>query len=180
LNQLSEEDLLEAQEKDAVNKGMRTVWLIWAFMLASLLMYILVCHQVGEAFKGDGGAVLPLGLLRKIFAVMAGGAVLTGYYLRHFTLKGRSGAAKSAMVKRAAALNQPPFVTHYTALVTVSLACAESVGIYGLVLFLMGDSLQVFYTFIGVSAPAMIFYRPRREELGRLAMAYKQAREITH
>ena len=125
--------MLEAQEQAAINKGMQTLWVIWAAMLGSLLIYILLCYQLGEGFKASSGPMLPIGLLRKICAVLAAGALLTGYYLRRFMLKGRSGAARSAMIRRAAVLNQPPFVTHYTSIVIVSLACAESVGIYGLI-----------------------------------------------
>jgi len=172
--------MVEAQEKTAIEKGMKTIWVIWAAMLGSLLIYVFVGHQLGEGLMGDEGAELPIGLLRKICAVLAAGALLTGYYLRRFTLKGRSGAARSAMVRRAASLNQPPFVTHYTSIIIVSLACAESVGIYGLILFLLGDSFQTLYTFIGISALAMVFYRPKREELERLVMVYKQSGEESH
>ena len=172
--------MLEAQEKVAIEKGMQTLWVIWAAMLGSLLIYIFIGHQWGEGLIGAEGTELPIGLLRKICVVLAAGALLTSYYLRRFMLKGQSKAARSATIKRAAALNQPPFVTQYTSLVIVSLACAESVGIYGLLLFLLGDSLQVFYTFIGISALAMVFYRPKREELERLAKTYKQVGEESH
>ncbi len=171
--------MLEPEESKAIDKGMKTLWLIWAAMLVSLLSYIFIYHLLGEGFKSSGGAGLPFGLLRKICAVLAVGALLTGYYLRRFTLKGRSEAAKAAMVRRAAALNQPPFVTHYISIVIVSLACAESVGIYGLLLFLLGDSFKIFYTFMGVSALAMLFFRPKREEIERLAMAYKKQARTT-
>ena len=45
---------------------------------------------------------------------------------------------------RRTALNQPPLVTHYTAVVIISLACSESVGIYGFLLFLLGDGFKRF------------------------------------
>jgi len=53
----------------------------------------------------------------------------------------------------------------------VSLALSESIGIYGLVLFLLGDSFQTLYIFISISALAMFFYRPKREDLETLAIA---------
>ncbi|MBN1254840.1 MAG: hypothetical protein JXA50_06160 [Deltaproteobacteria bacterium] len=166
--------MMQAQEKVAIDKGIQTLWVIWAAMLGSLVIYIFVYHLLGEGFNSGEEAVIPLGLLRKICAVLAAGALLTGYYLRRFMLKGRSEAARPATIRRAAALNQPPFVTQYTSLVIVSLACAESVGLYGLLLFLLGDSLQVFYTFIGISALAMVFYRPKKEEMEKIALAYKK------
>jgi hypothetical protein len=172
--------MMEAQEKDTIDKGMRTLWLIWGAMLGSLLIYIFLCHQLGEGFRSGAGADIPIDLLRKIFFGVAAAALLTGYYLRRFLLKARSEAARSAMVRRAAALNQLPFVTQYTAVVIVSLALSESIGIYGLVLFLLGGGFKTLYIFIAVSALAMVFYRPKREEMERLAMAYKQAGEESH
>ena len=71
-------------------------------------------------------------------------------------------------------MNQPPFVGHYAAVVIISLALSESIGIYGLVLFLLGGGFKTLYTFIAVSALAMVFYRPKREEMEKLAMAYKK------
>ncbi len=53
----------------------------------------------------------------------------------------------------------------------VSLALSESIGIYGFVLFLLGDGFRTLYIFIGISALAMFFYRPKREELEALAIA---------
>jgi hypothetical protein len=170
----AESVMMQTEQSKAIDKGMRTLWFIWAAMLGSLFMYIFIYHLLGEGFRNSGASVLPISLLRRTCALLAVGALLTGYYIRRFTPKRQTEAAKQAMVRRAATLNQPPFMTHYTALVTVSLACAESVGIYGFVLFLLGDGFQTLYTFIGVSALAMIFYRPKREELEKLAMAYNK------
>jgi hypothetical protein len=51
-----------------------------------------------------------------------------------------------------------------------SLALSESIGVYGLVLFFLGESFRTLYIFIGISALAMLLYRPKREELETLAM----------
>ncbi|MBU2499127.1 MAG: hypothetical protein KKE57_09510 [Proteobacteria bacterium] len=56
----------------------------------------------------------------------------------------------------------------------ISLALSESIGIYGLVLFFLGDSLRTLYTFIGISALAIIYHRPKREELETLALAMQR------
>jgi hypothetical protein len=49
--------------------------------------------------------------------------------------------------------------------VIISLALCESVGIYGLVLFFLGKNTMDLYLLLGVSAAAMIYYRPRKDEL---------------
>ncbi|OGP55997.1 MAG: hypothetical protein A2Y65_03700 [Deltaproteobacteria bacterium RBG_13_52_11] len=165
----------ETSERGAINKGMRTLWLIWAAMLGSLLIYIFICHQLGEGFKSAEESDVPIDLLRNIFFGVAAAELIMSYYLRRFMLKGRLSA-----VIRSSPLNQPPFVGQYTAAVIISIALSESIGIYGLVLFVLGGGFKILYTFIVVSALAMVFYRPKREELERLAMAYKQASEISH
>jgi F0F1-type ATP synthase membrane subunit c/vacuolar-type H+-ATPase subunit K len=169
--------MLEAQEKEAITKGMQTLWFIWAAMLGSLLIYIFVCHQWGEGFGSAEGTGIPLELLRTILYGVAVVELIISYYLRKFMLKGRSSAAGAHIVGGLATMNQPPFVGHYSAVVIVSLALSESIGIYGFVLFLLGDGFQTLYTFMVVSALAMVFYRPKREELERLAVAYKKRDE---
>ena len=167
---------MEAQEKNALDKGMKTLWLIWAAMLVSLLIYIFLCHQLGEGFKGTGASNVPIGLLRNIFFVVAVADLIVSYYLRRFTLKGRTRAAGVTAGKGLFAQKQPAFVSQYSAAVIVTLALSESIGIYGLVLFLLGGGFKTLYIFIVVSALAMVFYRPRpkREEMEKLAMAYKK------
>jgi hypothetical protein len=167
-------DMLEAQEKEAINKGMLTLWVIWAAMLGSLFIYIVVCHILGEGFGGVEGSDLPIGLLKKILAGMGVVVVLLAYFMRQSMLSVRTEVLQPKPVERTAGWNTIPFVAKYVAVVIVSLAMSESIGIYGFVLFLLGDSFQTLYTFIAVSALAMVFYRPKREELERLAMVYKK------
>jgi hypothetical protein len=172
--------MVEAQEKVAIDKGMQTLWVIWAAMLGSLVIYIFVCLQLGEGLMANERTEVPIGLLRKILLGVTAVELIMSYYLRRFLLKGRSNTVRINIIRGSSTMNQPPFVSHYTVAVIISLALADSIGIYGLVLFLLGDSLQVFYTFIGISALAMVFYRPRREEMERLALAYKQMDKEGH
>jgi uncharacterized integral membrane protein len=176
---VEERDMLEAQEKVVIDKGMQTLWVIWAAMLGSLLIYIFICHQLGEGFMGTERTELPIGLLRKIFFGVTAAELIMTYYLRRFMLKGRPSVASINTARGSSTLDQPPFIGHYSSVVIISLAFSESIGIYGFVLFLLGDSFQTLYTFIAVSALAMLFYRPKREELNKLAMAYKERDELT-
>jgi hypothetical protein len=167
-------DMVEAQERDAIDKGMKTLWVMWAAMVGSLFIYVFICHQPGIGFKGVEGTNLPVDLLRKILFAVAAAELIMAYYLRRFMLKGRSGATGVHGARGSAIMNQPPFVGHYSAAVIVSLAFSESIGIYGFVLCVLGGGFKTLYIFIAVSALAMVFYRPKREEMERLAMAYKK------
>ena len=86
----------------------------------------------------------------------------------------RAGISKPKPVERMVKWDGPPFIAKYATAVIVSLALSESIGIYGFVLFLLGGGFKTLYIFIAVSALAMVFYRPKREEMEKLAMAYKK------
>ena len=60
-------------------------------------------------------------------------------------------------------------MARYTPAVVISLAISESIAIFGLVLFILGDDFQTLYIFLVVSAIAMIFHRPKNEELRQLS-----------
>jgi hypothetical protein len=57
----------------------------------------------------------------------------------------------------------------YTSAVIASLVMCEGVGIYGLILFLLGKDATDLYLLLGISAAAMVYYRPKREELVNLS-----------
>jgi hypothetical protein len=84
---------------------------------------------------------------------------------------GRFGSSGAGLFKPGAASNQPSLLVLYTTAVIVSLALCDSIGLFGLVLFMLGDSFPTLHVFIGISALAMYFYRPKREELETLATA---------
>jgi hypothetical protein len=171
--------MLEAQEKEAVNKGMLTLWVIWGAMLGSLFIYIVFCHLLGGGSGRVEGFDLPIVLLRKILAGIGIVVLLLAYFMRRSMRSVRTGILQPKLGERMAGWNTAPFVGKYTTFVIVSLALSESIGIYGFVLFLLGDSFQTLYTFIAVSALAMIFYRPKRKELEKLAMTYRKRDEST-
>ena len=166
--------MLEPEESKAIDKGMRTLWFIWAAMLVSLLMYVFICHQPGVGFKNVGGSDFPIGLLRNIFFGAGAAAWLMAFFMRRSMLSVRAGISKSKPVERMVKWDAPPYIAKYATAVIVSLALSESIGIYGFVLFLLGGGFKTLYTFIGISALAMVFYRPKREEMEKLAMAYKK------
>lgn len=166
--------MLETETSKAIDKGVRTLWVIWAAMLVSLLMYVFICHQPGVGFKNVGGSVFPIGLLRNIFFGAGAAAWLMAFFMRRSMLSVRAGISKPKPVERMVKWDAPPYIAKYATAVIVSLALSESIGIYGFVLFLLGGGFKTLYTFIGISAVAMVFYRPKREEVERLAMAYKK------
>ncbi|HUT69287.1 MAG TPA: hypothetical protein VMW89_01310 [Desulfatiglandales bacterium] len=163
--------MVEVPERGTNDKGLRTLWIIWAAMVGSLLMYVFICHQFGEEIGRTASHDLPLGLIRNILYVVALVTLFLTHFIRKLMLAGRFGSSGAGLFKPGTALNQPSLLVYYTTAVIVSLALSESIGIFGLVLFVLGDSFRTLHILIGISALAMYFYRPKREELETLALA---------
>ena len=65
-------------------------------------------------------------------------------------------------------------VSKYIAAMIVSLAMSETIGIYGLVLFMLGKNTMDLYLLIFISAAAMFYYRPQKEKIIELAKSLKE------
>lgn len=166
-------------ERETIEKGLMTLWIIWAAMAGSLLIYVFVCHQVGEEIRRTASPDFPLGLLKNIFYVAAIGTLFLAQFLRKLMLASRFASSEAEPFKPGAASNHPSFLAKYTTAAIVSLALCESIRIYGLALFFLGDTFRILYTFLGISAIAMFFYRPKGEELEALAIALQTEGEPT-
>ena len=157
-----------------LEKGLRMLWLIWAAMLGSLFIYVFICHQVGEEIRGNTSPDFPIDLLKNI---LYGAVIVTlflAHFLRRFILTGLFSSSEVKLFRPASISDQPSLLAKYTIAVLVSLALCESIGIYGLVLFFLGDDLQTLYIFITISALSMFFYRPKMEELERIVLIMKR------
>jgi F0F1-type ATP synthase membrane subunit c/vacuolar-type H+-ATPase subunit K len=158
---------------EVLRKGLRSLWVIWAALLASLVIYVFICHFLGAEIGANADPDFPMGLFKKILYVVALATFGLAYFLRRLMVSGRFSGSQGSLVNPAVPSSQPPYLAKYTIAVVVSLALSESIGIYGLVLFFLGQDFQTLYTFIAISALAMIFFRPKMEELERLASTAK-------
>ncbi|MBN1473693.1 MAG: hypothetical protein JW914_03675 [Syntrophaceae bacterium] len=166
--------MLNETEKEAVEKGMKTLWVIWAAMMLSLLIYFYIVYAFGEEIRKEimlpTGDDLPLGLLRNIFYGVSVIVLFLGHFIRKWTIKNTRFSAQLYKDKKEFS-NQPSYMIKYSVAIVASLAMSESIAIFGLVLFLIGADYQTFYIFLAISALGMFYFRPRRAELEELARA---------
>ena len=174
--------MLAEHERRAIEKGLLILWIFWASILGSLFIYVFICHQFGDEIRRTMSPNSFVPLVRKILYGVAIITLFLTHFLRRFMLAGKSSGSLAKFLKPGIQSNRPPFLAKYATTLIISLALSESIGIYGLVLFLLGDDFQTLYIFTGISALAMYFYRPKREELEKLAVAMQTeeslAREI--
>jgi cell division protein FtsL len=103
------------------------------------------------------------GVLKTVLYLFTFIIIVITRYIRRFILsgKGQYGQATQNF--------QPLTLQKYTTAMIVAWALLESIGIFGLVLFLLGKNPMDLYLLILISAAAMLWYRPKKDELVSLA-----------
>ncbi len=155
--------------KELYEKQLQILWIIWAGMLGALVVYVLICLLGGEVIRRSASP-FPLDLMRDILYGIAVLTVILTHFLRNFMLGGQSGNSEPMSMQAPSPSDQSSVVGKYMTAMIVSLALSESIGIYGLVLFLLGAGLRTVFIFNGIAALAMFIYRPKRKELERLSV----------
>ncbi|OPY72250.1 MAG: hypothetical protein A4E63_01284 [Syntrophorhabdus sp. PtaU1.Bin050] len=142
------------------DRGMLTLKVIWLAMLMSLVIYLFVGLYVGANVQSSINED-SLDILRVIFYMLSFAILMATRVVRRLILKGKR-------YYQAATLQTSSLQRYLTAMI-VALTMSETMGIFGLVLFLLGKNSIDLYLLVGVSAAAMIMYRPRKEEMIILA-----------
>jgi len=151
-----------------LNKGLLTMKIIWFGMLTALAIYLFMGLQIGAGFKSpvdkDTFAILRMVLYAVSFATL-----IAVRYIRRLALYGKGKYWQPSQTP------QHPALQRYVGAMVASLAMSESIGIFGLVLFLLGKNTIDLYLLILVSAAAMVMYRPRKDELLSLAQGMEDS-----
>ena len=147
--------MLTEQDTD---RTLAVLKIIWLALLGSLAIYLVVgrfvAPDVAPSLSGEAFAILRTALLVLGFVTL-----IAAKYVRRLIL-GAAGRAAGPDLNRQASAPQ-----RYSSAVIASLAMSESVGVYGLVLFLLGKNEMDLYLLVGIAAAAMFYFRPRKDEL---------------
>jgi hypothetical protein len=157
--------MLSDSERDELNNSMRSNRTVWFSMIISVFIYAVIANILEDRLHGieDVGNIY-ITIEKTLFGVTFVILVVTAY-LRKILL---SPPAKGI------ASQQTTAVARYTTVTTVSLALAESIAILGFVLFILGGSFQTLYALCIISVVAMFYYKPKMEDLEKLAEAMKK------
>lgn len=130
-------------------KGLTVLKTLWFAMLVSLIIVILLGQYmlINEPLSLSND--FPIQTMRYILYTIS---IVILISIKHF---------RKIILSR----SQNPVTAKYTTLTIVSLALAWSIGIYGLVLAMIGNRMIDLYLLIFVSASAMYYFRPKDSEL---------------
>ncbi len=160
--------MLEKSELDQLDIAWRIIMIIWGAMILTLVVYLVVAKLVEGQMK-PVGADFPLETMTlALFGVSLVTFIVT-HYIRKAMLKVSDRGPVIAATRNQFTQSQHPAAGKYTTAIVVAMALSESIGIYGLVLFFLSKDSMTLYLFIIMSATAMFYYRPRKEELLQVA-----------
>ena len=139
-------------EREQLKSDFILPWVVVGVMLAMLAAYIIACHTVGDQLQKP----LPEDqreLIRSIFYAVAIATFPMTNLIRHIQLR----------------LNQTmpgdnPAKSRYLVTIIVSMSLIEIVGIFGFVMFILGDGFNTLYIFTGLSALGLFLYRTKPDE----------------
>jgi F0F1-type ATP synthase membrane subunit c/vacuolar-type H+-ATPase subunit K len=157
--------LVGHEGKDEIEKGYRRLYIIWMALVASLFFYILICHMLGDAYRQNIKPGYPYETMQKSLLLVSIVQLGLSLYFRKFLLSSRSSVHKSKLTPRISSQSVSPELAKYFIAVLVTNALSESIGIFGFVLFLLGDTYETLYLFMAISTVAMIYHRPKKDEL---------------
>ena len=153
---------IETNEKELLLKGYRIVVIIWGAILASLPIYFVVCTAVRDQLQSSVDSNT-FEILKYALWGMSALTLIGAHFLRKLLLRTNAPTGIQTTTP------QHPAVAKYTVAIIITMALLESIGIYGVVLYFIGLDTSSLQQLLIISAIAMFFYRPSKEELFNLA-----------
>jgi hypothetical protein len=140
-------------------------WLIQGVLLASLVVYVIVCITLGDQIQQPLPEAQRV-LIRTILYVVAIVTFPMTNLLRYIQLRLNQTMPFSSIDPEGEAKKR------YLVTVIVSMSLIESVGIFGFVMFVLGDNFNTLYIFTGLSALGLFLYRPKVHEYAGIVEAF--------
>jgi len=139
-------------------------WLVQGILLTTLFIFIGTCFIYGEQIKHPLPEDQRL-LIRSIFYVVAIVTFPMTNLIRHIQLRLNQTMPFSGLPARTMAKKR------YLITIFVSMSLIESIGIFGFMMYIFGDTPNSLFIFTGLAALGMFLYRPKINEYTRIVDA---------
>ncbi|MGE4560022.1 MAG: hypothetical protein AB7E77_07465 [Desulfobulbus sp.] len=145
----------ELQRGVALSRG------IWFALFASLLVYVFIAPMLFDTTRVSFSTESYRTLRMALFGCAVLTLVIT-WFVRKYLLSTPQG-------KQPENSSQHPAVARYLSVMMVAMGMSEAIGVYGLVLYVLGKNNHDLYLLTLLSAGSMLLYFPKREEILALA-----------
>lgn len=137
-------------------------WIIVGIMVSMLISYNVICHALGPEIQIDMAEEQRI-FIRTLLYVIAIILFPLVQLLRFILLR----------------LNQTmpgnnPAKNRYLVTIIITLASIETVSVFGLIMYILGDGYNTLYIFSTLGALGLFLHRPKEEEYRQIIEALKQ------
>ena len=137
---------------------------VQGIMLALLITYIIVCFIFGDQLQQPLPETQRV-LIRTLLYIVAIATLPLTNLLRYIQLRLNQTMPYSNTAPRLEAKKR------YLVTIIVSMSLIESVGIFGFVMFILGDNFNTLFIFTGIAALGLFLYRPKVNEYAAIVEA---------
>jgi len=172
--------MLGPVEPEQLKSDLIFPWIIQGFMLTTLVVILFVCINFGNQIQQPLPEAQRV-LIRTILYVVAIVTFPMTNLIRHIQLRLNQTMPNSHSASEIDdCMDAGGRATHgavaeakkrYLVTVIVSMSLIESVGIFGFVMFILGDNFNTLFIFSGLSALGIFLYRPKLDEYARIVEA---------
>lgn len=185
--------MLDRVEPEQLKSGLILPWVILGSMLVMLAAYIIVCQTMGEQLQQPLPEARRV-LIRTVLYVVAIVTFPLTNLIRYIQLRlnqtmpySHAAHGNEGCMGTGASINKTEELeshleqgskampgaiaearNRYLVTVIVSMTLIESVGVFGFVMFILGDDFNTLYIFTGLSALGLYLYRPKADEYARI------------
>ena len=147
---------------EQLDRELSRLKIIWFGMLGSLALYLIIALQVAPNIQVSLDKSI-FNVVKTVIYLFTLIIIVITRYIRRFILSGKSQQGQGIQSFQSLTLQK------YTTVMIVAWALLECIGIFGLILFFLGKNSTDLYLLLIISAVAMLWYRPKKDELVSLA-----------
>jgi hypothetical protein len=160
------------REVRQLKAGMFKVWTVWIAMFLTLVLALIFALLLGKNVEQVHHPRNIRQITQILYGVSIVGLILA-YFIRKYMLHRVS--SKSLPKEMGNAPSQiSPYIARYKPAVVVSLAIAETIAAFGLTIFFMNGNMSTFLIFLAIALVGLFLYRPKFEEVEKLAISIKE------
>lgn len=155
-------------------------WVILGIMLVMLVTFVIVCRTIGDQWQQPLPEAQRVLIRTVLYAVAIVTFPLTNL-IRYIQLRLNQTMPYSHSEHRNDdSMDAGGRAMHgaiaesknrYLVTVIVSMSLTESIGVFGFIMFILGDNFNTLYIFTGLSALGLYLYRPKADEYAKIIEA---------
>ena len=155
-------------ENEEVKKVWRIVKIVWVALFGILFLHLFMGISIANQIEKpiDESFIRNLRIALYVLSVLT---VIAINYIR------RAIVLSKAAIKRRNNDIKNPYLVKYLVAMIVALSLAESIGIYGFVLYVMGKNIIDLFLLVFVATFAMFYYRPQKQDVINIAKKFKES-----